>query len=174
MTNDLFFDTDCLSSFLWINDTNILQALYSGKIVIPDPVYQEMSNPSIPHIKKRADVLLDNNVAMVQHLDVDKEEYKLYRDLLKGNLGGKAIGKGEASGIALAKVYGGVLASNNYADVAPYVEKYCLRHVDTGHILLEALEKGIITEQEGNDIWQRMLDKNRKLPAPSFTEYKKR
>ena len=190
MTNDLFFDTDCLSSFLWINDTNILQALYAGKIVIPDPVYQEMSNPCIPHIKKRgvlitdamraserkkrADVLLDNNVAMVQHLDADKEEYKLYRDLLKGNLGGKAIGKGEASGIALAKVYGGILASNNYADVAPYIEMYNLRHVDTGHILLEAFEKGIITEQEGNDIWQRMLDKNRKLPAASFTEYRRR
>ena len=34
MTDDLFFDTDCLSAFLWINDTNILQALYAGKIVI--------------------------------------------------------------------------------------------------------------------------------------------
>ena len=42
MTDDLFFDTDCLSAFLWINDTNILQALYAGKIVLPDPVYQEM------------------------------------------------------------------------------------------------------------------------------------
>lgn len=61
MTEDLFFDTDCLSSFLWINDTNILQELYGGKIVIPDPVYQEMSNPCIPHIKKRADALLDKN-----------------------------------------------------------------------------------------------------------------
>ena len=61
MTEDLFFDTDCLSSFLWINDTNILQELYGGKIVIPDPVYQEMSNPCIPHIKKRADALLDKS-----------------------------------------------------------------------------------------------------------------
>lgn len=171
MTEDLFFDTDCLSSFLWINDTNILQALYAGKIVIPDPVYQEMSNPCIPHIKRRADVLLDNNIATVQELEADKEEYKLYRDLLKGNAGGKAIGKGEAAGIALAKVYGGVLASNNYADIAPYIEKYNLRHVDTGHILLKALERGIITEQEGNDIWHKMLDKNRKLPAGSFSEY---
>ena len=173
MTNDLFFDTDCLSSFLWINDTNILQALYAGKIVIPDPVYREMSNPCIPHIKKRADALLDNHVATVHQLDVDKEEYKLYRDLLKENDGGKAIGKGEASGIALAKVYGGVLASNNYADIVPYIKKYNLKHVDTGHILLEAFEKGIITEQDGNDIWQKMLDKNRKLPSASFTEYRK-
>ncbi len=27
MTDELFFDTDCLSAFLWINNTNILQKL---------------------------------------------------------------------------------------------------------------------------------------------------
>ena len=32
MTDELFFDTDCLSAFLWINNTNILQKLYSGRI----------------------------------------------------------------------------------------------------------------------------------------------
>lgn len=101
-------------------------------------------------------------------------KYNLYRELTKSNPGCKAIGKGEAAGIALAKTYNGILASNNYADIAPYIEKYNLRHVDTGHILLEALEKGIITEQDGNVIWQKMLDKNRKLPAGSFTEYMRR
>lgn len=40
MTNDLFFDTDCLSAFLWINDTSILHELYGGQIVLPEPVYQ--------------------------------------------------------------------------------------------------------------------------------------
>lgn len=28
MTDELFFDTDCLSAFLWINGTNILHELY--------------------------------------------------------------------------------------------------------------------------------------------------
>lgn len=36
MTNSLFFDTDCLSSFLRINDTNILHELYGGRIVLPE------------------------------------------------------------------------------------------------------------------------------------------
>ena len=174
MTDDLFFDTDCLSAFLWINDTNILQALYAGKIVLPDPVYQEMSNPCIPHIKRRVDALINSKTAMIKPIVAGTEEYNLYRELTKSNPGCKAIGKGEAAGIALAKTYNGILASNNYADIAPYIEKYNLRHVDTGHILLEALEKGIITEQDGNVIWQKMLDKNRKLPAESFTEYMRR
>ena len=58
MTNDLFFDTDCLSAFFWINDTNILHELYGGRIVLPEPVDQEMSNPGIPHIGQRTDLLL--------------------------------------------------------------------------------------------------------------------
>ena len=61
MTDDLFFDTDCLCAFLWINDTNILHELYGGRIVLPEPVYQELSNPCIPHIGQRTDLLLVDN-----------------------------------------------------------------------------------------------------------------
>lgn len=110
MTDDLFFDTDCLSAFLWINDTNILHELYGGKIVLPEPVYQELSNPSIPHIKQRADVMISSN------------------------------------------------------DVS-------VKTIDTGQILVEALKKGLITEAEGNSIWNKMLAKKRKLPANTFSEY---
>ena len=31
MTDELFFDTDCLSAFLWINNTNILQNCTAGE-----------------------------------------------------------------------------------------------------------------------------------------------
>lgn len=84
MTNDMFFDTDCLSSFLWINHTNLLEQLYGGKIIIPGPVYQELSNPSIPHIKRRTDILISKDVASIMQIEIDKEEYQLYRTLIKG------------------------------------------------------------------------------------------
>lgn len=171
MTDELFFDTDCLSAFLWINDTNILEELYGGNIVFPDPVYMELSNPRVPHLKRRADLLINKNVAEIRNIEIGTEEYSLYRDLLNGDQNHKAIGRGEAAGIALAKVYNGILASNNYRDIAEYVNKFNLRHVDTGMILQEALEKEIITEDEGNTIWQKMLNRNRKLPASSFSEY---
>ncbi len=171
MTNSLFFDTDCLSAFLWINDINILHELYGGKVVLPEPVYQELSNPSIPHIKQRADTMISNKDVSVKTIDTGTEEYKLYTTLVRGEKGQKSIGRGEAGGIALAKTYNGVLASNNYKDIAPYIEKYNLKHIDTGQILVEALEKGLITESEGNNIWKKMLAKRRKLPANTFTEY---
>lgn len=77
MTENLFFDTDCLSAFLWINDTNVLETLYGGKIILPEPVYQELSNPSIPHIKRRADSFINSNVAKVQQINMGTEEYEL-------------------------------------------------------------------------------------------------
>lgn len=84
MTDQLFFDTDCLSAFLWINDTNILHELYGGKIVLPEPVYQELSNPSIPHIKQRADVMISSNDVSVKTIDTGTEEYDLYAELVRG------------------------------------------------------------------------------------------
>ena len=95
----------------------------------------------------------------------------MYTTLVRGKKGQKSIGRGEAGGIALAKTYNGILASNNYKDIAPYIEMYNLKHIDTGKILAEALEKELITESEGNNIWQKMLAKKRKLPANTFSEY---
>ena len=75
MIDDLFFDTDCLSAFLWINNTNILHELYGGRIVLPEPVYQELSNPSIPHIKQRADSMIASKDISVKTIETDTEEY---------------------------------------------------------------------------------------------------
>lgn len=171
MTNELYFDTDCISAFLWINNTNILHELYGGKMVLPEPVYQELSIPCISHLKQRADLLIDVNDIFIKTIDLNTEEYNIYNALINGTNGRKIIGKGEASGIALAKTYNGILASNNYKDIMPYIDEYNLRHIDTGHILKEALDKGLITELDGNSIWSQMLAKRRMLPARSFTEY---
>lgn len=171
MTDKLFFDTDCLSAFLWVNDTNILHELYGGRIVLPEPVYREISNPCIPHIKQRADIMIRNNDVSIKTIDIGTEEYDLYTELICVKKGQKSIGLGEAGGIALAKTYNGILASNNYNDIAKYIKRYNLKHTDTGIILVEALVKGLITECEGNNIWNKMLERKRKLPTNTFSEY---
>lgn len=171
MTDKLFFDTDCISSFLWINDTSIIENLYSGLIVIPEPVYNELSNPCVPHLKQQTDKLIDSGIAKLQEISVDSEEYKLYQQLIQNKISSKSIGNGEAAGIALARLENGVLASNNYKDIAPYIEKYKLNHIDTGTILIEALNNNIIDEKEGNNIWTNMLRRNRFLPEKTFSDY---
>lgn len=77
MTKDLFFDTDCLSAFLWVGETNILEALYGGYVVLPEQVYQELSNPRVPHLKAGTDALIEKNMVSVRPIEADTEEYRL-------------------------------------------------------------------------------------------------
>ena len=46
-----------------------------------------------------------------------------------------------------------------------------MKNITTGDILIEALKKGYITEDDGNNIWTLMLAKRRKIGATSFSEY---
>ncbi len=68
----------------------------------------------------------------------------------------------------MAKEKRGILASSNLRDIAVYVKEYNLVHKTTGAIMKEALEKGMITETEGNQLWQNMLRRRRKLGYDSF------
>lgn len=175
MTDSLFFDTDCLSAFLWVRNESLLPQLYPGKIIIPRPVYTELCRPNISHLKDRVDMLLVQNLVTIQNLDIDSEEYGTYYQLTEAPAKGhKVIGKGEAASISLAKKYGGIVASNNLRDIQTYISEFGLKHTTTGDILVDAYNKGLITENEGNAIWANMLAKRRRLGAASFTEYLKR
>ena len=152
MTEPLFFDTDCLSAFLWINNQSLLAQLYPGRVIIPAQVYAELSIPSVPHLKQRIDVMISNGDAKVESIQADTKEYRLYRKLVsKPDPGHVIIGSGEAAAIALAKEQGGILASNNLRDVAVYVSEFGLQHMTTGDILKEALDRGLITESSSSE-----------------------
>lgn len=172
MTDSLFFDSDCISAFLWVNEQNLLNLLYPGRVVIPKPAYDELSYPTTPHLKQRIDYLINNGQVSLEAINVDSETYTLYQKLTTSpDEGHKVIGPGEAASIALAKTCNGIVASNNLKDISSYISEFGLRHITTGDILIEALNKGFITEKEGNDIWASMLAKRRKIGASSFSEY---
>ncbi len=172
MTDSIFFDTDCISAFLWIRNESLLAKMYFGKIVIPKEVYDEMDKPSIPHLKAGIDRLIAERAVQIMTMDILSEEYALYRSLTTlSEEYPKVIGRGEAASIALAKKYNGILGSNNLRDIKQYVEAFSLKHMTTGDILVEAYKKKLITEHEANTIWANMLKKKRKLGASSFTEF---
>ena len=172
MTKKLFFDTDCLCAFLWVGNESLLPRLYSDRIVIPRPVYTELCNPRVPHLKARVDTLIAHDLVSVQEIDITSKEYQTYYQLTEAPTAGHAIiGNGEAASISLAKQYGGIVASNNLSDISSYITEYGLEHMTTGDILTEAYHKGLITETEGNTIWSQMLAKRRRLGAGSFTDY---
>jgi predicted nucleic acid-binding protein len=169
LTNPLFFDTDCLSAFLWIDGQSLLPKLFPGRIVIPSDVYAEIDKPCIQHLKKRVDGLLTAGEAQVAEILVGTPEYELFFQMTE--LATPIIGKGEAAALVLAKFRGGIVASNNLRDVRQYVQEYDLQLMTTGDILALALERGFITEKQGNKIWKEMLSYRRKLGATSFSEF---
>ena len=172
MTDSLFFDTDCLSAFLWVKGESLLPKLYPGRIILPQPVYSELSRPCISHLKARVDTLLAQEQISIQTIDISSEEYKTYYQLTESPAKGhKIIGNGEAASISLAKHYGGIVASNNLKDIITYVSEFGLNHKTTGDILVDAHASGLISEEDGNDMWAKMLSKRRKLGSASFTDY---
>ncbi len=170
LTEKYFFDTDCLSAFLWVREESILARLYAGRIILPAQVYHELQK--VPHLLARVDTLKNNGYLSVESMEAGSEEYTDYLQMTTApEEGMRIIGRGEAAGIAMAKQRAGTLASNNLRDIRPYVEKYDISHVTTGDILIEAMDAGIITEAEGNAIWSDMIRKRRMLPTTTFSEY---
>lgn len=165
-----FYDTDCLSCFIVINDTSILEELFDC-IYLPYEVYDEFNRPNTQNLKNRVDKLIEKAFVKILDFDTDSEEYFHFMELSSEYFIDKPIGKGEAAVIAYAKKHNGIVASNNTRDVMPYVEKYNLERITTGDILVMAFENGIITEKEGNEIWSSMLKCNRWLSEKDFTSY---
>lgn len=170
MTDGYFFDTDCLSAFLWVRGESILSRLYAGRIILPAQVYDELKK--VPHLLARADAMKNNGDLVVESMEVDSAEYHDYLQMTTTpEAGMRIIGRGEAAGIAMVKERGGILASNNLRDISPYITKYGLEHITTGDILIEAMKSGLISETDGNNLWSNMLRKRRMLPTSTFTDY---
>lgn len=170
MTEQIFFDTDCLSAFLWVGKDNLILRLYPGRIVLPQQVYDELKK--VATLKKRVDELLAQGVISIQQLVIDTPEADLYFKLTTHpDAGYKIIGRGEASAISLVKYRNGILGSNNLRDIRQYIELYRLKYVTTGDIFEEALNQKLISESVGNGIWVDMIRKGRLLPSATFSDY---
>ena len=169
LTNPIFFDTDCLSSFFWVKQETLLHMIYPGRLVVPYETYSELSKVS--HLREQADAMVGKRQLHIESLLVDSEEFALFNRLTTPQKGQIVIGNGEAACIALTITNKGTFASNNMRDVACYVIKYGLAHITTASILREAFVRQVITEQQGNGMWKAMLAKRRKLPEATFSAY---
>jgi len=172
LTEPLFFDNDCIAAFLWVGEQSILAQMYSGRIVIPRPVYEELSAPGVKHLRDKIDLMIERGQAVLRTISTDSKTYNLYFQMTQEpGEGHKVIGNGEASCLALAKEEKGIIASNNLRDICEYIDEFGLQHITTGDIMVEAFRAGLISEDQGNIIWSNMLKKRRKIGADSFTEY---
>lgn len=168
----VFFDTDCLCSFIWAKGEDVLfRCLDGADLVLPDQVYDEISR--VAYLKQRVDFHMREGRLRKEGISLNGDDLSLYLELTSGFRFFPVIGRGEAAGIVLAKRRDGILASNNLRDVKQYVEKFGLKHISTAEILYLAVRKRVITFEEACQSWSVMLSKRRKLPFMTFAEYSK-
>ena len=68
MTEKYFFDTDCLSAFLWVREESILAKLYAGRIILPAQVYYELQR--VPHLLAKVDTLKNSSALNIESMEV--------------------------------------------------------------------------------------------------------
>lgn len=171
MTKIVFFDTDCISSFLWSQTQNLLIHCFGNDMIIPRQVYNEISR--VPHLRQRIEVMVNDGNLAIEDIQINTDENDLYLDLTdhtrSSNL--PLIGRGEAAAIVLTKKNNGILASNNFRDVSHYVSLYGLNHIATHDIIHKVVNDGVLTIAQADAIWIQMIAKKRKLPFSTFSDY---
>ncbi|WP_138203856.1 hypothetical protein [Haloimpatiens lingqiaonensis] len=172
------FDNDCISSFLWIKRLDIIEFIFpKSEIIIPEVVLDELkmleSSARFNYVYNDLKHKIDSGEYILQPISALSTEAIDYAELTRMD-NPQAIGKGEAAAIVLAKSLGGTLASNNLADILPYVKGGQPPYIMTDTILYSYYKEGKITITEGNAIWNDMKRRKRRLPPYNFDEVVKR
>ena len=174
LTDPVFFDADCLSSFLTTHEEDVLVELYGHRICVPAVVYRELSPPWRPDLRDDIGGFLTSGKATLQDIDVGSEAHDLFRQLTNPSSPGvMALGKGEAACLVLPRANKGMVASNNLRDVMSLVRKYHLRLATTGIIIHEAIGRQIITRGQAVIVWEQMIDRGFWLGAPTYDDYER-
>ena len=140
----IFYDTDCLSCFIMVNQTWILEQLYD-KIIIPKQVYNEFKRPKNNKRIQKIKQLEKKGFLIIKSFEINTKEHYTYKQIRDGDITGRDIGPGESAALTLAIHNNGIIASNNTKDVIEIVKLYKLQWIKTGDILKKAIEKEIIT-----------------------------
>lgn len=172
LNKPVFYDTDCLECFLFVDAGHILEELFS-KIIIPEQVYSEIMAENTPAIVKKNFKNLKNRFVEIKEISFLSQEYTTYNLIKKGlwSKTGKICGSSESAAIILAHLNNGLVASNNLSDVEEYIESLDIELITSSMILSKAVERDIISKENADDLWKGMINKGIKLPKESFSDY---
>jgi len=161
----IILDSDFLSSFAWVNRLDILEGLYSKRMIVLEEVLVELRR--VPHLASKVELSIKKGHIRSEAMLADSPEALQLAKFL--DLG--RYGTGEASCMAYLTQHDGILGSNNLSDVKAFCNKNKKRLLTTAKVLHQAYKIGQINLGEADEIWAGMLSKKQKLPASSFTEY---
>lgn len=161
----IVLDADFLSSFAWVKRLDILEVLYSGRMVVLEEVLEELRR--VPHLASRVESSIKRGHIRTETMLANSPEALRLATLLDSG----RYGSGEASCMAYLIEHDGILASNNLSDVKAFCRSNRKGLLTTANALYRAYRIGQINLEEADEIWTSMLSKKQKLPASSFRDY---
>ena len=161
----LILDADFISSFAWVNRLDILESLYSKRMIILDEVLVELDR--VPHLASKVNLSIRNGHIKHEEMFADSPEALQLGKLLETG----RYGSGEAACMAYLTQHDGILGSNNLSDVKAFCIQYNRQLLTTADVLYQAYETSLVGLEEADKIWNVMITKKRKLPTSSFSDY---
>jgi len=161
----ILLDCDVVIHFLKGGKILELPTIFPGRFVMLDKVHNEL-------LKRNSNVLaigifLKSAKIPVIPMPTDPAIIKEYF-LLK-----KAMDDGESACLAVAKHTKEYVASSNITQIASYCRQHGIVYYTTMDLLVEAINKGIMTDAECNIFIQEVISKGSRLPNIKINNYKK-
>jgi predicted nucleic acid-binding protein len=83
----------------------------------------------------------------------------------------KKFGEGESACMAVARFEKEFIASSNLRDIKAYCLEHHIKYYTTMDLLVESMNKNILTEADCNQFIQDVKSKGSKLPCNTMAEY---
>ncbi len=161
----IVLDTDFVSSFACVDRLDIIEGLYSRRMIVLEEVTEELKR--VRYLEDRVCFsIMYGHIRRVQMMAGSAEALE-YARLCESD----RYGSGEAACMAYARCCGGIVASNNLRDVRRYCEERKIQLLTTADVLLRVYHEERLDLPQTESIWRRMVEKRRRLPASSFMEY---
>ena len=159
----ILLDSDVIRHFIKGEKLNILIKLYSNHLVILDVVSDELLRSEHLHTEI-SNFVSFNKIPIIPLPTDDITILKEFAQLKK------RYGAGESACMAFAKYKQHVIASSNLKDIKKYCEENRIKYLSTMDILVDALEREIMTEKECDDFIQQVKNRNSRLSVDTINE----
>ena len=161
----ILLDSDVIRHFIKGQQLQVLYSLYGNHLVFIDVVKNEL-------FRSRQIVnQLSNFISFykIQVLPFPADNMEILKEFSKLK---KRYGDGESACMAVAKFQKHIIASSNLRDIKHYCEKNKIVYLTTMDILIDAMDKEKLTEDECNEFIRQVKERKSKLPVNTIEEYK--
>jgi hypothetical protein len=160
---NILLDADVVRHFISGKRLLHLAAIFPKRFVMLDKVKTELcrSRSLVNEVTNFLSMCKIPVVPFPSKLEIIKEYAQLT----------KKFGEGESACMAVARFEKEFIASSNLRDIKAYCLEHHIKYYTTMDLLVESMNKNILTEADCNQFIQDVKSKGSKLPCNTMAEY---